>query len=250
MAQDYTVDCFDGEHVAQVDMANIEKNFEALRTLFSGVSTPSNPVAGMLWLDTNRHILFIRNEANDGWYSVWDMENNKPNITALSGDITGAMIASAIKDAAAATPSLRTLGTGSTQACAGNDSRLDPDVMSAGDVPIGESVGEVSSSSSGSFILAKSLTIGAVGGLRIKFTLKYGGGGAGYAGQGQIHRNGSPVGALRTEYGSSFVTYSEDISGWSIGDICQLYLRASSAGSPIGVTDNLSIYCNSARVAY
>lgn len=41
-----------------------------------------------------------------------------------SGTITGLNIASSIKDAAAATASLRTLGTGSAQACAGNDSRL------------------------------------------------------------------------------------------------------------------------------
>lgn len=40
------------------------------------------------------------------------------------GAVTGVKIASAIKDAAAGTASLRTLGTGSTQAAAGNDSRF------------------------------------------------------------------------------------------------------------------------------
>ena len=42
----------------------------------------------------------------------------------LDGTITDSDIASANKDGTAATPSLRTLGTGSTQAAAGNDSRL------------------------------------------------------------------------------------------------------------------------------
>ena len=52
------------------------------------------------------------------------MANNKPVISNLSNEITGAMISSTIKDAAASTASLRTLGTTSTSACAGNDSRL------------------------------------------------------------------------------------------------------------------------------
>jgi hypothetical protein len=41
-----------------------------------------------------------------------------------TGSITDVQVATANKDGAAGTASLRTLGTGSTQACAGNDSRL------------------------------------------------------------------------------------------------------------------------------
>ena len=51
----------------------------------------------------------------------------KPMITGADisdGSITDADIASANKDGTAATPSLRTLGTGAQQAVAGNDSRL------------------------------------------------------------------------------------------------------------------------------
>lgn len=47
-----------------------------------------------------------------------------PNPTILAGAIGSAEIAAAIKDAAAATASLRTLGTGAAQAAAGNDGRL------------------------------------------------------------------------------------------------------------------------------
>lgn len=42
----------------------------------------------------------------------------------LNNSVTTAKVATANKDGAAATPSMRTLGTGSNQACAGNDSRL------------------------------------------------------------------------------------------------------------------------------
>lgn len=41
-----------------------------------------------------------------------------------SGTITDTQVATANKDGAAGTPSMRTLGTGAQQACAGNDSRL------------------------------------------------------------------------------------------------------------------------------
>jgi hypothetical protein len=47
-----------------------------------------------------------------------------PNPTITAGIIDGTAIASGIKDPIAATAGLRTLGTGSAQACAGNDSRL------------------------------------------------------------------------------------------------------------------------------
>ncbi len=47
-----------------------------------------------------------------------------PNPTILAGAIGGAEVAAAIKDAAAGTASLRTLGTGAAQAAPGNDSRL------------------------------------------------------------------------------------------------------------------------------
>ncbi|MFA5436149.1 MAG: hypothetical protein WC372_08950 [Candidatus Neomarinimicrobiota bacterium] len=124
MAQDYTTDPYNSAHVVATDMGEINNNFAALKSAFSGATTPANTVAGQWWYDTTAHILKVRNEANTAWLSVWDLANNKPVITNLSAEITGAMIAAAIKDAAAGTASLRTLGTGAAQACAGNDSRL------------------------------------------------------------------------------------------------------------------------------
>jgi len=124
MSQDYSDDIFGTDHQVQVDMQQIEDNFAALKSAFSGTSAPPDPVAGMWWLDTTTHLLKIRNEANSDWQSVWNCASNKPVITNLSGEITGAMISAAIKDAAAGTASLRTLGTAATAACAGNDARL------------------------------------------------------------------------------------------------------------------------------
>ena len=124
MSQDFTDDCFASDHVVQTDMANIEKNFACLKSAFSGATAPSNLVAGMWWFDTTANILKLRNEANNAWQSVWDFANNKPVITNLSNEITGAMIATAIKDPAVGIAGLRTIGTGALQACAGNDARI------------------------------------------------------------------------------------------------------------------------------
>jgi len=56
---------------------------------------------------------------------------------------------------------------------------------------------------------------------------------------GQVYRNGSPVGILRSTTSTTAVSFSEDISGWEIGDLCQLYVYAS-AGETVN-TDNFAI---------
>lgn len=68
-----------------------------------------------------------------------DLTGNFPNPTIASGVVTDAKVASANKDGTAATPSMRTLGTGAQQAVAGNDSRL-----SDSRAPNGSAGGELS----------------------------------------------------------------------------------------------------------
>lgn len=66
------------------------------------------------------------------------------------------------------------------------------------------------------------------GTLRIKFWL---GGDAGTC-SAQIYRNGSAVGTLRSNAtAASAATYSEDISGWSAGDLLQIYAYNSSGSN-------------------
>jgi hypothetical protein len=141
-AQTFTDDCYDSTHTATTDLQAFEDNFAALKSTFSGATEPANIVAGMWWYDTTANILKIRNEANNAWQSVWDFANNKPVITNLSNEITGAMISSTVKDAAAGTASLRTLGTAATSACAGNDARLsDARTASGGNATYATSAG-------------------------------------------------------------------------------------------------------------
>ncbi len=86
MAQDFTDDCFAGAHTGQEDLQNMEDNFAALKSLFSGASAPANTVAFMPWGDTTNHILKVRNEANNAWINLLNMAGH--TLTAGTG-LTG-----------------------------------------------------------------------------------------------------------------------------------------------------------------
>lgn len=70
MSQDFTDNCFEGGHVVQTDMQNVENNFAAIKSGFSGSSAPSNTVGGMRWFDIDVDQLYIRNAANNQWLTV------------------------------------------------------------------------------------------------------------------------------------------------------------------------------------
>jgi len=66
------------------------------------------------------------------------------------------------------------------------------------------------------------------GSYRIKFDLK-----VGYSGEnayGKIYKNGSPIGTEQTNDTTTYVTKSEDISGFEAGDLVQLYIKGTSGG--------------------
>lgn len=71
MAQDWMDDCFGETHDGITDLENMEKNFTALKSLFSGASEPTfTKVSGMPWYDTGQKILKIRNSVNNDWVGV------------------------------------------------------------------------------------------------------------------------------------------------------------------------------------
>jgi len=70
MAQTFTEDCFAASQVGLTSLQNMENNFLALKTLFSGSSAPSNSTGGMPWFDTGKKILKVRNSTNGAWLGV------------------------------------------------------------------------------------------------------------------------------------------------------------------------------------
>lgn len=61
------------------------------------------------------------------------------------------------------------------------------------------------------------------GKMRIYFDLKRVGGGAGETASAKIYVNGSPVGTLRVTLSTTYVPFTEDLGGYSSGDLIQIY---------------------------
>src|SRR3989304_3938576 len=70
-----------------------------------------------------------------------------------------------------------------------------------------------------SYVKLKETKVGVSGTFRIKFSI-HGDGGLIY---GRIYRNGSAVGTERSNSSATYVEYSEDIGGWTAGDLVQVY---------------------------
>lgn len=99
MSQTFTDDCFAAGHVGQTDLQNMEDNFAALKSAFSGAATPSDLVAGMFWYDTTAHILKLRNEANNAWLDVWDLVNDSwSGVTATEAEINTVADGAAVRN--------------------------------------------------------------------------------------------------------------------------------------------------------
>ena len=260
MAQDYVYNVYDSTFEVQTTMANVEKNFAALKSSFSGAGAPSDPIAGMWWFDTTANILKLRNEANNAWLSIWDFANNKPLVT----NNVSADFGAALKDPVAATAGLRTLGTGAAQAAAGNqappDASVTPAKLTDGSVtPVKLGIGYVASDV---LLLAlgsgyhhgttptkvKEAYIPRSGSLRVKFKLTistvY------YLAYCRVYRDGTPVGTL-VQWNSSAQSglLSQDIDGWTAGNKLQVYLWANNV-SMIATLDEFAIYGNDAFSVY
>ncbi len=74
MSQDWTDDVYNTGHTVDTDMQNIEDNFSALKSMFSGSSAPSNPSDGQLWYDTGSSVVKIR--YNSSWNAIWDQDGD------------------------------------------------------------------------------------------------------------------------------------------------------------------------------
>jgi len=67
MSQDWTNDSFAAGHVAQTDLQNMENNFLALQSSFSGASNPAGAVAGTQYMDTGSKTLKVYNSVGSAW---------------------------------------------------------------------------------------------------------------------------------------------------------------------------------------
>jgi len=101
MSQAWADNVFQGDHDVATDMQNIETNFAALRSLFSGSGAPA-AVAGQPWFDSNKKLLKIRNAANSAWLGVmaadtahklWVYRNSAPDGWVIDASVADVVLA-------------------------------------------------------------------------------------------------------------------------------------------------------------
>ena len=96
----------------------------------------------------------------------------------------------------------------------------------AGDVVLASAATE-RTDNSGVMTKAKEVQELRGGTLRLKFDMKTDN--VGVAANAQVYCNGAPVGTLHTTSSLSYVSFSEDVSGWFPGDLVQLYIKTATA---------------------
>lgn len=87
MGQTWTDNTYQADHTAATDLQNIETNFATLKSSFSGNSSPSNAVNGMIWKDLDNDVLKVYIDGawrglmhGDGSQKIWVYRN-----TAIAG---------------------------------------------------------------------------------------------------------------------------------------------------------------------
>lgn len=226
------------------DLTAMRNNFAALKSCFSGPSSPPNPVAGMWWYDTTANILKLRNEANNAWLDVYDFANGYAigcSNTVLAG--TGIAVSGSLR-------------TGNV-------------TVSATAIPYTAGARLLVQADGGAFSGSSYETVEAIqldrpGTVRISFDLEagatYSSGPSSVTAYGRIYRDrgGSvtAVGTTRSQYASSSssgsgtvksrATYSEDISGWLAGDkvLFRGYCVKTNIG--VGMIDKIEISAGNA----
>jgi hypothetical protein len=93
-----------------------------------------------------------------------------------------------------------------------------------------------------SYTKVKEIKIPRSGTLKVSFQLKKTAGSIGYA-YGKVYRNGSAVGPEHGTNSSEYVLYTDVISGWSVGDLCQLYTHYTNASYET-YANNFRLYTN------
>ena len=89
MAQNWTDDVYASSHVGATDLQNIENNFAAIKSFFSGASAPSNAVAGMPWFDTAKKVSKQRNAGNSAWLGLMHGDVNEKRLAYRDAAMDG-----------------------------------------------------------------------------------------------------------------------------------------------------------------
>jgi len=98
MSQTWTTDCFAGTHDGMTDLQNMENNFAALKSSFSGLSAPSSPVAFQLWGDLSDYVLKFRNADDNDWFGIFPADANQKMWFYRNSAMDGWVVDSGVSD--------------------------------------------------------------------------------------------------------------------------------------------------------
>lgn len=231
VASDWEDDTYRVTTTAKTNMLQLAENLRLLKTFLKGEVAPSNPEAGMPWLDKSAStwVMKQRDKTNSSWLELWDLasaEVPKGKIdTHIADNITSSNTVHGIRQ-----------GTGNSLDGDTVDGYEAQDLIDkryihadayysyAGtDTFINAS--NDASFTDASYTKQKEITLRATPGatLRIVFDLRTENGAETV--YGKIYRNGAAVGTERSHTGNTdWDTQStEDIAGWSSGDLLQAY---------------------------
>ena len=106
MSQDFSLETYAASANFSADLLQIEDNFAALKSNFSGVAAPGaaadSPVAGQFWFDTTKKIMKVRNSANNAWlglfygnssFKIWMYRNAAGDGWAIDSSVTDKVVA-------------------------------------------------------------------------------------------------------------------------------------------------------------
>ena len=102
MSQTWTDDPFASGNVGQTDLQNMENNFLAMKSMFSGASAPANAVAGMPWFDTAQKVKKTRNNDNDAWLGLFHGDASQKILVYDDSVLEGYLRDSSVTDKAVA----------------------------------------------------------------------------------------------------------------------------------------------------
>ena len=89
------------------------------------------------------------------------------------------------------------------------------------------------------YVKKKEILIYVAGMIRVSFDLK-GSAGSGYQVWGRVYKNGSAAGTERSVTGTTYTTYTEDLSV-AVGDLIQLYSKGNTTGGETAYVRNFRI---------
>lgn len=98
MAQTWTDDVFDVGHAYNTDLGNMENNFAALKSLFSGAAQPGSMAACHPWFDTAKHVLKVRNDGDSAWLGLMHGDVNHKLWVYRNAALSGWAVDSGVTD--------------------------------------------------------------------------------------------------------------------------------------------------------